>query len=83
MSLPSRPALSAQPRRLPRFATSSPEALARLTKAIRLAALRLEKGDLKALGPSVKIVAALDLYHGLNWRLPRPIDGCDQLLVPA
>ncbi len=39
--------------------------VARLTKALRLADAALDAGDLKALAPFVKIVAALDRYHGL------------------
>ena len=41
----------------------------RLTKALRLADTAIERGDLKAVGPLVKVVAALDRYHGLADKL--------------
>ena len=41
----------------------------RLTKALRLADIAIERGDLKAVGPLVKVVAALDRYHGLGDKL--------------
>jgi hypothetical protein len=40
--------------------------VARLTKALRLADASIENGDLKALGPFVRLIAALDRYHGLG-----------------
>src|SRR6476660_7676933 len=40
--------------------------VARLTKALRCADASLEKGDLKAIAPFVKVVEELNLYHGLN-----------------
>ena len=46
--------------------------VARLTKALKLADNRIEKGDLRALAPYAKLIAAMDRYHGLDWRLPRP-----------
>jgi hypothetical protein len=42
--------------------------VARLTKALRLADVAIERGDLKAVQALVKIVNSLDRYHGLNWR---------------
>jgi AraC-like DNA-binding protein len=43
----------------------------RLTKALRLADLAIERGDQKAHGPMVKVVAALDRYHGLKGKPER------------
>jgi len=40
--------------------------VARLTKALRCADLSLEKGDLKAIAPFVKVVTELNRYHGVN-----------------
>jgi AraC-like DNA-binding protein len=37
--------------------------VARLTKALRVADGRLDRGELAAIGPLVKVVAALDRYH--------------------
>ena len=45
--------------------------VARLTKVLRLADSRLNRGDLAAAGTFMKAVAALDRYHGLN-RPPLP-----------
>jgi thioesterase domain-containing protein len=42
--------------------------VARLTKALRLADARIEQGDLAAVGPLARLVAALDRYHGLRAR---------------
>ena len=42
--------------------------VARLTKALRAADDSIERGDLKAVAPFVKLVAALDRYHGLAAR---------------
>lgn len=39
--------------------------VARLTKALRLADASIDQGDLRAIGPLVKVVRALDRYHGL------------------
>ena len=39
--------------------------VARLTKALRCAAVSLEEGDLKAIAPFVKVVREL-LYHGVD-----------------
>ncbi len=37
--------------------------VARLTKALRVADLRLDRGELAAIGSMVKVVAALERYH--------------------
>jgi hypothetical protein len=42
--------------------------VARLNKALRVADGSIEKGDLKAVGPFLRLVAALDRYHGLGPR---------------
>lgn len=39
--------------------------VARLTKALRVADDRLDRGELAAIAPLVKVVAALDRYHRL------------------
>lgn len=39
--------------------------VARLSKALRVADASLEQGDMKAGGPFLRVVAALDRYHGL------------------
>jgi hypothetical protein len=40
--------------------------IARLTKALRCADVSLEEGDLKAIGPFVKVVRELNRYHGVD-----------------
>jgi len=40
--------------------------VARLTKALRLADAALDRGHLAAINPMVRVVAALDRYHGLG-----------------
>ena len=40
--------------------------VARLTKALRCADVSLEKGDLEAIAPFVKVVRELNLYHGVH-----------------
>ncbi len=48
--------------------------VARLTKALRLADALVDRGDVRGLGPLVKIVGELDRYHGLerrSGRIPR------------
>jgi transposase len=42
--------------------------VARLSKALTHADLKLERGDIRAFAPYLKIVAALDRYHGLEAR---------------
>src|SRR5208283_3212152 len=39
--------------------------VARLNKALRLADASIDQGDLRAIGALVKVVRALDRYHGL------------------
>jgi hypothetical protein len=40
--------------------------VARLTKALRLADASIERGELKAIKPYMRLIAALDRYHGLG-----------------
>ncbi|HEY5204623.1 MAG TPA: hypothetical protein VIJ63_08500 [Roseiarcus sp.] len=40
--------------------------VARLTKALRLADVAIERGDLKAVQALVRVVKSLDRYHGLS-----------------
>jgi DNA-binding CsgD family transcriptional regulator len=47
--------------------------IARLTKALRCADETLEQGDVKAIAPFVKVVRELNLYHGLNMGVARPM----------
>lgn len=49
--------------------------VARLTKALRVADSRLDRGELAAVAPLVKVVAALDRYH-------RHIDPPDPVHAP-
>ena len=42
----------------------------RLTKAMRVVDLNLDRGDLKAVEPLLKVIAQLDKYHALS--LPAP-----------
>jgi hypothetical protein len=45
-----------------------------LSKALSHADLKLERGDIRAFTPYLKIVAALDRYHGLDARrLPQQL----------
>lgn len=55
--------------------------VARLTKALRHADFRIEKGDMRAFAPYLKILAAMDRYHNLGWRLPNP-EAVDALPPP-
>ena len=43
-----------------------------LTKAMRVVDLNLEKGDLKAVEPLLKVIAQLDKYHALSGPAPAP-----------
>jgi hypothetical protein len=47
--------------------------VARLTKALRLADARIDRGDLAAIGPLTKVVALLDRYHGIDGRPQDPV----------
>ena len=40
----------------------------RLTRALRTADGRVERGDMKAVAPLIKLIGALDRYHGLEGR---------------
>ena len=54
----------------------------RLTKAMRVVDHNLEKGDLKAVEPMLKVIAQLDKYHALS--LPAPgAASPPPLLAPA
>jgi DNA-binding CsgD family transcriptional regulator len=44
----------------------------RLTKAMRVVDLNLDKGDLKAVEPLLKVIAQLDKYHALSGPAPAP-----------
>lgn len=59
--------------------------VARLTKAMRAVDDALERGDLKAVDPLLKLVGALDRYHGLTARaaLPGPAAEPLRLAVAA
>jgi hypothetical protein len=46
--------------------------IARLTKGLAVVAHHIERGDLSAVGPLVKVVAALDRYHGAQAPTPAP-----------
>ena len=50
----------------------------RLTKAMRVVDLNLEKGDLKAVEPLLKVIAQLDKYHALS----RPAPASPPLALP-
>jgi hypothetical protein len=60
--------------------------VARLNKALRLADASLDRGELRAIGPMVKVVRALDRYHGLSGgacaATPAPADGLPALPAP-
>jgi hypothetical protein len=58
--------------------------VARLNKALRVADGSIEKGDLKAVGPFLRLVAALDGYHGLApQRAARAPGAAPPLALPA
>lgn len=44
----------------------------RLTRALRTADGRVERGDMKAVAPLMKLIGALDRYHGLSGALREP-----------
>ena len=55
--------------------------IARLSKALSHADLKLEHGDIRAFTPYIKIVAALDRYHGLDARgLPQRLAHIEDVL---
>ncbi|HEX9168978.1 MAG TPA: hypothetical protein VF886_08645 [Roseiarcus sp.] len=43
----------------------------RLTRALRAADTRVGRGDMKAVAPLIKLIGALDRYHGLDGRTRR------------
>jgi DNA-binding CsgD family transcriptional regulator len=47
--------------------------VARLTKALRCADESLEEGDVRAIAPFLKVARELNLYHGLNVGVARPM----------
>ena len=51
--------------------------VARLNKAMRVADGALDRGNLKAVGPMVRLVAALDRYHGLGGAEARRLTGAE------
>ncbi len=65
--------------------------VARLMKALSLADQKLEQGDARGFAPYIKIVAALDRYHGLESRglsrrppaIPAIPAAAPQLALPA
>ena len=57
--------------------------IARLNKALRVADGRLDKGDMKAVAPLLRIVAALDRYHGLAPSRPASETPLPPLALPA
>ena len=57
--------------------------IARLNKALRVVDGRLDKDDLKAVAPLIRIVAALDRYHGLAPAPPAPETPPPPLALPA
>jgi hypothetical protein len=56
--------------------------VARLTKALRLVDIRVDRGELAAVGPLMKVVAALDRYHGLQ-QLLKPAADAPLAIPPA
>ena len=48
----------------------------RLTRAMRAADSRVERGDMKAVQPLIKLIGALDRYHGLDARYRREPRAC-------
>jgi transposase-like protein len=59
--------------------------VARIEKALLAADAAIERGDLKAVSPYLKIVTALDRYHGLAAALapPEPASAPAESLPPA
>jgi Homeodomain-like domain-containing protein len=56
----------------------------RLTRALCHADFKLAHGDIRAFAPYMKLVAALDRYHGFDGRLglPRAAQTADALIAP-
>ncbi len=57
--------------------------VARLTKALSHADFKLEQGDIRAFAPYLKILSALDRYHGLDARVPLPPTPPVEYALPA
>ena len=57
--------------------------VARLTKALRLADASIERGELKAIKPYMRLIAALDRYHGLGTASARRAPATGATLPPA
>jgi hypothetical protein len=57
--------------------------IARLNKALRVADGRLDKGDMRAVAPLLRIVAALDRYHGLAPSRPASETPLPPVALPA
>ncbi len=57
--------------------------VARLNKALRVADGALDRGNLKAIGPMVRLVSALDRYHGLGTAEARRALAVEPLAAPA
>jgi hypothetical protein len=55
----------------------------RLTRAMRAADSRVERGDMKAVAPLIKLIGALDRYHGLDARYRREPRLAPLLEAPA
>jgi len=55
----------------------------RLTRAMRTAGGRVERGDMKAVAPLIKLIGALDRYHGLDGRYRREPRLAPALAAPA
>ena len=55
----------------------------RLTRALRTADRRVERGDMKAVAPLIKLIGALDRYHGLEGRYRREPRLAPMLEAPA
>jgi hypothetical protein len=57
--------------------------VARLTKALRCADESLEEGNVRAIAPFVKVVRELNLYHGLNIGVARPMPAALSEIEPT
>jgi hypothetical protein len=55
----------------------------RLNRALRAADGRVERGDMKAVAPLIKLIGALDRYHGLDARYRRDPRLAPRLEAPA
>ena len=57
--------------------------VSRLTKALHVADAALDRGELRAVTPMVRVVAALDRYHGLKGSGPSLVPSPPALAAPA